>query len=146
MLCVFLIPPPPWFIWTLLSPASKKNPPDPLCPRWHHQPISIDKVMCLTIHCQLLHALAHNSIAFFNTTLPHSLSNANSHCYARNVPAMPTWKGGWEDIVWKPVMQKIVSKCLWWLTMNGKVLTLYIEIGWCHLGQRGSGGFLGGRA
>ena len=42
------------------------------------------------MYFQLLHALAHISIAFFNTILPHSLSNANSHCYARSVPAMPT--------------------------------------------------------
>ena len=44
----------------------------------------------------MLHALAHNSIAFFNTILPHSLSNDNSHCYARSVPAMSAGKEGWE--------------------------------------------------
>ena len=83
--------------------------------------------MCLTIHCQLLFALAHNSIAFFNTILPHSLSNANSHCYARNVLAMPTWMGGWEGIVWKPVMQLWASACGDWQWMV-RHITLSIEI------------------
>ena len=54
------------FLGTLLSPASK-NHPDLLCPRGHHQPISIDKVMCLTIHCQSQQALVHNCITGFHT-------------------------------------------------------------------------------
>ena len=102
--------------------------------------------MCLTIHCQLLHALAHNSIAFFNTILPHSLSNANSHCYARNVPAMSAGKEGWERIVSKSVMQLwAIAYGDWqWMVRH---INLSIEIGWwCHLGQRGSGGFFGGGA
>ena len=147
MLCVFIIFFPLNYLDTA-KPRLQKNPPHPLCRRWHHQPISIDKVMCLTIHCQLLHALAHNSIAFFNTILPHSLSNANSHCYARNVPAMPTctWKVGWDGIVWKPVMQLWASGSGDWQWMV-RHITLSIEIGWwCHLGQRWSGCFFGGGA
>ena len=140
MLCVF--PKKKSLIYLdIAKPRLQKNRPDPLCPRWQHQPISIEKVMCLTIHRQLLHALAHNSIAFFNTILPHSLSNANSHCYARNVPAMSAGKEGWEVIVWKPVMQLWASACGDWQWMV-RHITLSIEIGWwCHLGQRGSGGF-----
>ena len=108
----------------------------PLCRiAGHHQPISIDKVMCLAIHCQLLHALAHNSIAFFNTILPHSLSLANRHCYARNIPAMPTGKGGWKGIVWKPECDAIVSKCLWWLTMNGKAHN-FVYWNWLMMSSR----------
>ena len=58
-----------------------KNPPDHLFLRWHHQPITEYKVMCLTIHCQLLHTLAHNRIAYYLLSiLPPVLSNANSDC------------------------------------------------------------------
>ena len=40
-----------WFCFDIAKPHLQQNPHDHLFWRWHHQPISIDKVMCLTIHC-----------------------------------------------------------------------------------------------
>ena len=68
----------------IAKPRLQKNPPD-------HLFISqLQKTkLCALPFMHLLTIALH-----FYTILPHSLSNANSHCYVRNVPAMPTRKGG----------------------------------------------------
>ena len=56
----------PDFLGDIAKPRLQKNP-DHLFLRWHHQPITKDKVMCLTIQCQSPQALAHNCITGFHT-------------------------------------------------------------------------------
>ena len=73
------------------------------------------------------------SIAFFNTILPHRLSNANSHRYARNVPAMSAGKelGGY----CMKACDAIMSKCLWWLAMNGEAHN-FVYWNWLMMSSR----------
>ena len=133
MLCVFYFF-YSWFIWRLLSPASKKKKSSRSSLPEMTSSANFNRQSYVPYHSLSIakYALAHNSIAFFNTILSRSISNANSHCYARNVPAMPTGKGGWEGIVWKPVMQLWASACGDWQWMV-RHITLSIEIGWCHI-------------
>ena len=131
MICVYLNL-FPWFIWTLLSPASKKK---------NHQPMSIDKVMCLTILCQLLRmhllTIALHFLQFYLTAFQMLIVIAMSG----NVPAMPT---GREDE--RVLYDAIVSKCLWWSTMNSKAHN-FVFCNWLMMSsqeKKWSGGYFGG--
>ena len=78
---------------------------------WHHQPATKDKVMCLTVHCQLLlHALAHDSIALLYNTTFHLLIAIISEMFQQCLQERNGMK----------TCDAIVTKCLWWLTLNGK--------------------------
>ena len=98
----------------------EKNPPDHLFLRWHHQPITCALPFIVNCYMHLLPIASHFS------TIPPNLSNANSDCSVRNVPAMPTKS---KRVLWQPVMQLWASACGDWHWM-ARHISLSFVIGW----------------
>ena len=120
----------PWFIWTLLSPASKKKILLIIFfLRWHHQPSSIDRVMCLAIHCQSLQALAYNCITGFHT-IPSHPSLLEHFWYSNDLAFERLWG---KNNLYRNAMLFWESACSNWQWIV-RHRTLSIGIGWwCYL-------------
>ena len=117
----------------IAKPRLQKNPPDPLCQRWHHQPISIDKVMCLPfiVNCymHLLTRALHFSIQYYLKPFQMLIIIAMPEMFQQCLQEREV------ERVLNETCDAIVSKCLWWLTINGKAHN-FVYWNWLMMSSR----------